>query len=89
MVEFINLLDLWGEPFDYIIDNAGSTIAQEFVNRINKLQTYNIPDIVQCKNCTHWHKGQNESDSWEWCSIFQHNIGENEYCSYGEPKQND
>lgn len=35
--KLVRLTDLWSEPFDYIIDNCGSAIAQGFVDRVNSI----------------------------------------------------
>ena len=47
-------------------------------------------DIVRCKECRWYDSGQNESDSWNYCTRhFGHYIDTNDddYCSYGERKE--
>lgn len=39
MADYISLTELWGEPFDYIIDNCGSSVAQGFVDRVNRIKS--------------------------------------------------
>lgn len=44
-------------------------------------------DIVWCKECRWYDSGQNESDSWNYCTRhFGHYIDTNDddFCSYGE-----
>lgn len=51
MNEYIKLTDLWSEPFDYIIDSCGSSVAQGFVDRVNKIPVESMEKVIQCKDC--------------------------------------
>lgn len=44
-------------------------------------------DIVRCKECKWYDNGQNESDSWSYCTRhFGHyiDVNDDDFCSYGE-----
>ncbi len=45
MAEYIDLAELWGQPFDYIIDTCGSSVAQEFVRRVKKISPADVRPV--------------------------------------------
>ena len=65
--------------------NAEFTLyAQEVERQVNALPSI---DIVRCKECKWYDNGQNESDSWNYCTRhFGHyiDVNDNDFCSYGE-----
>lgn len=62
----------------------------EYVVRYySETQIDNAPhiDIVRCKECRWYDNGQNESDSWNYCTRhFEHyiDVNDDDFCSYGE-----
>lgn len=53
---------------------------------VDAQHTVDAVPVVRCRECRHWIKGENVSDSWEFCDLFQREIGGEQYCSYGERK---
>lgn len=47
MGEYIELTDLWSEPFDYIIDTCGSSVAQGFVDRVNEIKPADVRPVIR------------------------------------------
>lgn len=49
------------------------------------------PSIVRCGECEYYDTGENESESWSICGhVFKGintPVDEDDYCSYGEPKE--
>ena len=43
-------------------------------------------EIVRCKDCEYYDKGENESESWEWCIIHQHSTSDCDFCSWAKMK---
>ena len=43
-------------------------------------------ELVRCKDCENYDKGENESESWEWCIIHQHSTSECDFCSWAKMK---
>ena len=40
--------------------------------------------VIRCKYCLWYHKGQNESESWERCSLHKHGTSEDMHCAWAE-----
>ena len=43
--------------------------------------------VVRCKDCYHYDKGENEVDAWSWCCYNAHNTQEEDFCSWGERRE--
>ena len=43
--------------------------------------------IVRCKDCYHYDKGENESESWQYCRFLRHNTSDDEFCSWAERRE--
>lgn len=43
--------------------------------------------IVRCRECYHYDKGENESESWQYCRFLRHNVSDDDYCSFGERRE--
>lgn len=54
MNDYISLTELWSEPFDYIIDTCGASVAQGFVDRVNQIPVETLDHVIKCKNCKFW-----------------------------------
>lgn len=39
-------------------------------------------ELVRCKDCYHYDKGENESELWQYCRMNRHRTDDNEYCSW-------
>ena len=46
-------------------------------------------NIVRCKDCYYYDKGENEVDAWEYCIFLRHNTSDDDFCSWGERRQDD
>ena len=46
-------------------------------------------EVVRCKDCIHWNSGTNDAESWEYCTLLNHNMGGDMFCSCGERKVDD
>ena len=48
---------------------------------------YESEPVIRCTNCKHYNKGENESDSWAICKLFNIDTYDEFYCANGEKKQ--
>lgn len=39
-------------------------------------------EVVRCKDCRFFQSGENEAESWQYCSLTGINIGKDDYCSF-------
>ena len=55
------------------------------------ITTYGEPkdfaEVVRCKDCRWYDKGENVADSWELCKRHKHNTEDDGYCHHGERKE--
>lgn len=65
--------------------NWGATdLMDAFDDALQDAQTVDAVEVVRCKNCKHWHHSG-------YCKLIGMAVdrGHNDYCSYGERKDND
>ena len=43
--------------------------------------------VVRCKDCKCYEKGSNDSEGWEYCGRTGVNCNADDYCSYGERRE--
>ena len=43
-------------------------------------------EIVRCKDCEYYDKGDNEVDSWEMCKRNLHSTSQYDFCSWAKMK---
>ncbi len=58
----------------------------------NQYPAADVVEVVRCKDCRWFDKGENESDYWSDCTLNHPaiQVGENDYCSKGfKPKDKD
>ena len=48
--------------------------------------TIDAVPVVRCRECVHWATGTNEEESWEYCTLLDHEIDGDRFCAYGERK---
>ena len=65
----------------YNEDSDGSNYAEAIDMAIEALS------IVRCKDCYHYDKGENESESWQYCRFLRHNTSDDEFCSWAERRE--
>lgn len=46
-----------------------------------------IEELVRCKDCRWYDKGENVAVSWEFCVLYKHNTRDDGYCYRGERKE--
>ena len=79
-------LNAWGGDFKSM-DAKDKARCDELINCIAEIVNAPTIDIVRCGECKWYDNGQNESDSWNYCTRhFGHyiDVNDDDYCSYGE-----
>ncbi len=52
----------------------------------NAATVCDMQEVVRCKDCRFWHKGENEVESWEYCSCNNLVCSADDFCCFGERK---
>ena len=47
---------------------------------------FNVGELVRCKDCEYYDKGDNEVDSWEMCKRNLHSTSQYDFCSWAKMK---
>jgi hypothetical protein len=70
-----------------LTDAMPSCYSDVFASQIaDNLIANDVVPVVRCKDCKHWHA---ETEHFVICSILEGFMQRNDYCSYGERKDND
>ena len=43
--------------------------------------------VVRCRECRYFCKGENDSESWEWCDCWKKDCWEDCYCACGQRRE--
>lgn len=49
-------------------------------------ELHQLVKIVRCKDCYHYDKGENESDSWQYCRFMRSDVHDDGFCSWAVAK---
>lgn len=44
-------------------------------------------EVVRCRECRYFCKGENDSESWEWCDCWKKDCWEDCYCACGKRRE--
>jgi len=61
-------------------DNRTATILERVAYQILRGDTKDKITVIQCKNCQWYSKGENPSDSWEYCKFHKFNVYDEFFC---------
>lgn len=79
--------------FDVGLTHSGADLTTYSAEGMNKEDIEIIDmDIVRCKDCKYFDKGENESESWSLCTAHQWYgsyipVSDDDFCSLGERKK--
>lgn len=71
---------------DYVPKDFHDKTCEAMAKR-HQEEIANMVEVVRCKECRWYDNGQNESDSWNYCTRhFEHyiDVNDDDFCSYGE-----
>lgn len=71
----MNLDDAWEDGYDFAIRQLSSIPATDVV------------EVVRCKDCVHYDKGENDSEAWEYCKVLAKDVYDNFYCKLGKKRE--
>ena len=69
--------------------NERPTFEEWYKRKPNWCPLRPATELVRCRECIHWHKGANDAESWEYCTVLRMDIGGDMFCAYGERKDGD
>lgn len=46
-----------------------------------------VATVVRCRECRYFCKGENDSESWEWCDCWKKDCWEDCYCACGQRRK--
>ena len=64
------------------LPNACLKMIDVALNIIKQIPTADVVEVVRCKDCTEWNEKEGECSHW-------YGFRENDFCSYGTPKERD
>lgn len=76
---FMNGLKGTPQPRDHLYD---------FVNRIGEQPTVDAVEVVRCMDCAYWDKAKSNKKGFLICPASGMEITADDFCSYGERKDN-
>lgn len=51
------------------------------------MPTIDAVPVVRCRECRYFCKGENDSESWEWCDCWKKDCWEDCYCACGKRRE--
>ncbi|MBR4152078.1 MAG: hypothetical protein IKT98_03895 [Selenomonadaceae bacterium] len=45
-----------------------------------------VVEVVRCKDCFYYYVGENNDETWEWCSLDRHDTQSDGFCAWGARK---
>ena len=74
------LVDIW------VRDDAPDWIKQRVRDELCEVmfdREISSGDVVRCEDCRFYDEGENEDDSWTYCTLHRMNTSREEFCSWG------
>ena len=59
----------------------------ELMNSINDVPAADVVEVVRCKDCKHAYMPPPKRKNAEWCSWHETEVGNDDFCSYGEKRK--
>ena len=77
------------EAIDMAIEALSVAVSREDTVTLNSPITIQaeMVAVVLCKDCYHYDKGENESESWQYCRFLRHNTSDDDFCSWAERRE--
>ena len=90
--EFLNPICNWNEGWNKAINEwyeALKTLPSVSAERstLDVPLKYPCDEIVRCKDCIYYDKGENEVDAWECCTRNAHSTQKENYCAWAERRE--
>lgn len=63
--------------------------AHDCAENIRSIPAADVVPVVRCDDCINFTYGENESERWEWCILWGHDVSHDNYCSYGTKMDKD
>lgn len=60
---------------------AQNISKQAEIDILAALPIDDVCPVTRCKNCLHQDKGQNASESWNYCKLYSRDIYDNFFCA--------
>jgi len=57
------------------------------VEDIEAIPAVDAVEVVRCRECRYFCKGENDSESWEWCDCWKKDCWEDCYCACGKRRE--
>ena len=66
-------------------DSHGHLLYAVGTGDIMLAPTVDAVEVVRCKDCMFYDRGENECESWSACErVYYIDVSDNDFCSYGE-----
>lgn len=66
---------------------AADAITMRGMKILRQLPAADVVEVVRCKDCVHYDKGANDSESWMYCIVLAKNVYDDFYCKLGERRE--
>ena len=57
--------------------------ANKVIDRIKSAPAADVVEVVRCKQCRYWEKGENDTEQWEYCHLLCRDMDADDYCCLG------
>jgi len=64
-------------------ENMGVVWCEGYANATD------VVEVVRCKDCVHYDKGENDSEAWEYCKVLAKDVFDDFFCKLGKRRAND
>ena len=80
-IVYIEYIEVDGEGYE---EGNADDIPVVFKKDIEAIPAADVRPVVRCKDCVHYDKGKNDSESWMYCKVLAKDVYDDFYCKLGE-----
>ena len=62
-------------------------VGKDVYSAVRAIPAVDAVEVVRCRECKFFDKGQNDAESWEWCNIWERDCESECYCRYGQRRE--
>lgn len=62
-------------------------ILAHAIHEVQAAPAVDAVEVVRCRECRYFCKGENDSESWEWCDCWKKDCWEDCYCACGQRRE--
>lgn len=83
-IVYIEYIEVDNEGYE---DGNADVIPVVFKKDIEAIPAADVVEVVRCKDCVHYDKGENDSESWMYCKVLAKDVYDDFYCKFGKRRE--